>query len=131
MPELKEDCMKKFLRRLVVTAVIGGMAANSVPAVSMLTVQAEETKEGITQEKIDAANDAYNNAEVKLEFLTMSDTEFGGKPEDVAQTQQVSYEAQNYLYQRIRDWAKEKNFNVEAIMDNGDVAGGNEAEYYD
>lgn len=123
--------MKKFLRRLVVTAVIGGMAANSVPVVSMLTVQAEETKEGITQEKIDAANDAYNDAEVKLEFLTMSDTEFGGKPEDVSQTQQVSYEAQNYLYQRIRDWAKEKNFNIEAIMDNGDVAGGNEAEYYD
>ena len=52
MPELKEDCMKKFLRRLVVTAVIGGMAANSVPAVSMLTVQAEETKEGITPEKM-------------------------------------------------------------------------------
>ena len=101
--------MKKFLRRLVVTAVIGGMAANLVPAVSMLTVQAEETKEGITPEKIDAANDAYNDAEVKLEFLTMSDTEFGGKPEDVSQTQQVSYEAQNYLYQRIRDWAKEKN----------------------
>ncbi|WP_162607574.1 LamG-like jellyroll fold domain-containing protein [Lachnoclostridium sp. An181] len=120
---------KKKCERIAVLAVAGGVLLNSVPAVSSMKVQAKETKqtsEGITQKKIDAANNAYNDAETKIEFLTMSDTEFGGKPEDISDTQKVSYEAQNYLYQRIRKWADEKNFQIDAIMDNGDVVGGND-----
>lgn len=118
---------KMNLKRLAATAMVSTITISSV-AMTPWSVQAKEKNEGITQEKIDAANDAYNNAKTQIEFLTMSDTEFGGKPEDISQTQQMSYEAQNYLYRRIRDWAHEKNFQINAIMDNGDVVGGNDPE---
>jgi len=55
----------------------------------------------------------------------MSDTEYFSKGETAEEVKQNCYEAQNYLYQRIRKWAEDKNFQIDAIMNNGDVLGGN------
>ncbi|MEG0528025.1 MAG: LamG-like jellyroll fold domain-containing protein [Longicatena sp.] len=84
--------------------------------------------EAMTQEKIDEANNAYNNVETKVEFLTMSDMEFMAKPSDPKDSQQVNVEQQNYLYERIANWAQSKSFDVQAIMVNGDVVGCNDPE---
>lgn len=96
---------------------------------SLCFAQSEiKAAEAMTQEKIDQANNAYNDVKTKMEFLTMSDTEFMAKPSDPNDSQKVNVEQQNYLYKRIADWAKDKTFDVQGIMVNGDVVGGNEAE---
>lgn len=88
--------------------------------------------EPMTQEKIDEANDAYNDVSARLTFVTMSDTEFGSNTADEnGRYQSTTYEAKNGMIKRIAEWAERKNFDIQAVMDNGDVIGANEAEYYD
>ena len=93
------------------------------------TAFADDSPTAMTQERIDAANDAYNNKAAKLTFLSMSDTEFGGNASTADEAQALAYQANNYLYQRIAAWAAKKNFDVQAVMDNGDVVGANVAVY--
>lgn len=94
----------------------------------LLTQTLATSSEAMTQERIDEANNAYNDVATKMEFLTMSDTEFMAKPENPNDSQKVNFEQQNYLYQRIASWAKNKQFDINAIMVNGDVVGANDPE---
>lgn len=127
--------MQNRFRKICSMAVLASLSLSLVSTVG-IEANAMERKngiklEGMTQEKIDAANNKYNNAATNVEFITMADTEFGGRPEDVSQTQQVSYESNNWVYKRIADWTESKNFNTQGIMGAGDVVGANEPEYYD
>lgn len=83
----------------------------------------------MTQERIDAANDAYNGADAVLEFVTMSDTELSGRAEEGRTAEEVAYDGHAPFFERIRAWAETKGFTVEALVDNGDVVGANEPEY--
>ena len=105
-------------RALAVAALGAVIALGASPAPA-------RAAEAMSQERIDQANDAYNNVDTTLEFVTMSDTELSGKTEDDA------YNAALPWYQEIAKWAKQKNFTIQAVMDNGDVVGGNEGDNTD
>lgn len=87
--------------------------------------QAADAAEAMTQDRINKANDAYNDADAALEFITMSDTELSGKTVDDAYNISIPW------YREIAQWAKDKHFNIQAVMDNGDVVGGNEGDNTD
>ena len=123
---MKKKMKKKLWKKAFVATLTGGIALSIVPSSNVFQIGAKEKMEGITQEKIDTANNAYNDVKTKIEFLTMSDTEFLSRGENAEEAKQNCYEAQNYLYQRIRNWADNKNFQIDAIMNNGDVLGGND-----
>lgn len=112
------------------------LAVSLVPAAGMAPEAradegvAADAPQAMTQERIDEANDAYNNAATNLTFITMSDTELSGNATEGKSYQQVAYEGKNIRFQRIAQWAEEKGFDIQAVVDNGDVIGGNEAEYY-
>lgn len=91
---------------------------------------ASQSAQAMTQDRIDEANNAYNNAATNLTFITMSDTEFGGNATDDKTAQEVAYEAKVGDYRTIAEWANVKGFDIQAVVDNGDVIGANEAEYY-
>lgn len=112
-------------RKLIKLLSVGILSTLSISFISPYTIKASEIEdsnienvEALTQEKIDEANDAYNNISKKVDFISMSDTEFG------------SYDAKNWNYKRIAEWAKSKNFNIQAVEVAGDVVGANEPEYY-
>ena len=122
---MKRELRKKLWKKAFVTTLTGWIALSMASSSDVFKIGAKEKMEGITQEKIAAANNAYNDVKTKIEFLTMSDTEYFSKGETAEEVKQNCYEAQNYLYQRIRKWAEDKNFQIDAIMNNGDVLGGN------
>ncbi|MFE6994667.1 LamG domain-containing protein [Microbacterium sp. NPDC057659] len=115
--------------------MITAAAVVSAIALSGLAVGAEAsealTPEAMTQQRIDAANDAYNEVGTRLEFITMSDTELGGAATADKTSEQVAYENSRAGFERIRTWADKNGFSVEAVVDNGDVVGANEPEYND
>ena len=90
-----------------------------------------QAPQAMTQERIDAANDAYNGVDSQLEFLTMSDTELGGTATADKTAEQVAYEGVRPHFNRLAEWAQAKEFSVEAIINNGDVVGANDPEYND
>lgn len=73
------------------------------------------------------ANNAYNDVATQITFLSMSDTEFGGG-EEGTDTTEASHNEKNYRLQAVADWAASHNFEVRAVLDNGDVAGANSPE---
>ncbi|MFB6610583.1 LamG-like jellyroll fold domain-containing protein [Agromyces sp. NPDC056379] len=83
----------------------------------------------MTQQRIDAANDAYNGADTRLEFITMSDTELGGTATADKTSEEVAYDGVKQHFQSIRAWADEKAFDTQVVVDNGDVVGANDPEY--
>ena len=85
--------------------------------------------EPMTQQRIDAANDAYNGADATLEFITMSDTELGGAATADKTSEQVAYEGAKPHFQALRSWADAKGFDPRVVVDNGDVVGANDPEY--
>ncbi|MFE6733514.1 LamG domain-containing protein [Microbacterium sp. NPDC057650] len=108
---------------------MSAIALSGLPAVA--TASEARAPEAMTQARIDAANDAYNDVGAGLEFITMSDTELGGAATADKTSEQVAYENSRAGFERIRAWADKKGFSVEALVDNGDVVGANEPEYYD
>lgn len=85
--------------------------------------------EAMTPERIAAANDAYNGAPAKLEFITMSDTELMGGPTGDKTSEQVAYDGSKPHFVNLRAWADAKGFAPRAIVNNGDVIGANDPEY--
>ncbi|MFJ2533564.1 LamG domain-containing protein [Microbacterium maritypicum] len=85
--------------------------------------------EPMTPQRIEAANDAYNDAEATLEFITMSDTELGGSATADKTSEQVAYEGAKPHFQALRSWAEAKGFEPRVVVDNGDVVGANDPEY--
>lgn len=108
-------------RALAVAALGAVIALGAAPAPA-------RAAEAMTQERINQANDAYNDAETSLEFVTMSDTELSYDSWDAKTSEEEAYKEALPWYQEIAKWAKEKNFTIQAIMDNGDVVGGNEGD---
>ncbi len=106
-------------------ALPGGFAGTA----SASRAYADEVPQAMTQERIDAANDAYNDVPAALSFVTMSDTEFAGSATETQTSQEVAYGASVDAYLRIADWADAKGFEAQAVVVNGDVVGANEAEY--
>ncbi|WP_325092301.1 LamG domain-containing protein, partial [Leucobacter sp. M11] len=90
-----------------------------------------DTAQAMTQDRINAANDAYNNADATLEFITMSDTELSGSPTAEKTSEQVAYESAKPHFDTLSAWATAKGFEPGVIVDNGDVVGANDPEYSD
>lgn len=128
---------RRFWGGVAVTATVCALLAPSLPAQAVggpadATVSStEQAPQAMTQERIDAANDAYNGVDAKLEFLTMSDTELGGTATADKTAEQVAYEGILPHFNRLSEWAKAKDFSVEAVINNGDVVGANDPEYND
>ncbi len=74
--------------------------------------------EPMTPQRIEAANDAYNDAEATLEFITMSDTELGGSATADKTSEQVAYEGAKPHFQALRSWAEAKGFEPRVVVDN-------------
>lgn len=106
------------------------LALSGTPAIAFAAnaeAQSTSNAEEMTQEKIDEANNAYDSAATKLTFISMSDTEFGGG-EEGTDTTEASYNEKNYRLKAVADWAASHNFDVQAVLDNGDVVGANSPE---
>mgnify|MGYP001610556622 CR=1 FL=1 len=119
-------------RRVQVGGAIAATAALAllVPALPAMAVPPTAgTAQPMTQQRIDAANDAYNGADATLEFITMSDTELGGTATADKTSEQVAYEAVKPHFDTIRSWADAKGFDPGVVIDNGDVVGANDPEY--
>ncbi len=114
---------------------LGGGAIAATTALALLVpvlpaaAAAPATAQPMTQQRIDAANDAYNGADATLEFITMSDTELGGTATADKTSEQVAYEGAKPHFQAIRSWADAKGFDPRVVVDNGDVVGANDPEY--
>lgn len=114
---------------------LGGGAIAATTALALLVpvlpaaAAAPATAQPMTQQRIDAANDAYNGADATLEFITMSDTELGGTATADKTSEQVAYEGAKPHFQSIRSWADAKGFDPRVVVDNGDVVGANDPEY--
>jgi LPXTG-motif cell wall-anchored protein len=121
------------LRRALGGGVIAATTAFAllVPALPAAAIvpMAPPAAEPMTQQRIDAANDAYNGVDAKLEFITMSDTELGGAATADKTSEQVAYEGAKPHFQAIRSWADAKGFDPSVVVDNGDVVGANDPEY--
>ncbi|MGQ7312627.1 LamG-like jellyroll fold domain-containing protein [Microbacterium arabinogalactanolyticum] len=116
----------------VATATAVALLLPGLPATAQEAPATTSTQpEAMTQQRIDAANDAYNGAAATLELITMSDTELGGSATADKSAEQVSYEGARKHFETIRSWADGKGFHPKVIVDNGDVVGANEPEYYD
>lgn len=106
------------------------LALSGTPAIAFAAnaeTQSTSNAEEMTQEKIDEANNAYDSAATNLTFISMSDTEFGGG-EEGTDTTEASYNEKNYRLKAVADWAASHNFDVQAVLDNGDVVGANSPE---
>ena len=75
--------------------------------------------EPMTQERVDAANEAYNDAETQLEIISMSDTHV------------ASYESKKPAFQSIGEWASRIGFGTDAVMIDGDVEANERLEFED
>ncbi len=101
----------------------------ALPAAAVEQAPAAGAAQAMTQQRIDAANDAYNDADAQLEFITMSDTELGGTATADKTSEQVAYEGAARHFESIRAWADSKGFDPQVVVDNGDVVGANDPEY--
>lgn len=117
----------RILGGVAAAATVCALLAPALPAYASSDTSA--APEAMTQQRIDAANNAYNGADATLEFITMSDTELGGNATETKPVDQVSYEAVAPHFARINAWAKAKSFDPEVVVDNGDVVGANDPEY--
>ncbi|SJN10184.1 Purple acid phosphatase/fibronectin domain protein [Leucobacter sp. 7(1)] len=104
-----------------------------VPAVPALANEqldvVASAPQAMTQERIDTANDAYNGADARVEFITMSDTELGGTATVDQTSEEVAYAGALPHFETLRSWADQKGFTPDAVVDNGDVVGANDPEY--
>lgn len=73
--------------------------------------------EPMTQERVDAENEAYNDAETKLEIISMSDTHV------------ASYESKKPAFQSIGAWAEKIGFDTDVVMIDGDVEANERLEF--
>lgn len=108
---------------ILALATAGSLAVTGLPAATAAEPEA------MTQERVDAANNAYNDVATVLEFISMSDPEFSGSATTDKTTEDVAYEAAIPHFTRVADWASAIGFSVEAVVANGDVVGANEPEY--
>lgn len=134
-PPQQPACLAASSRRALRAGTVAAFTAltllvPALPAVAVAqTPAASGAPQAMTQERIDAANDAYNGADAKLEFITMSDTELGGTATADKTSEQVAYEGAVRHFESIRTWADAKGFDPKAVVDNGDVVGANDPEY--
>lgn len=100
---------------------MSGILAATVMLSAVPAAMAAEAQEPIamTQERVDAANDAYNDAETVLEFISMSDTHIS------------SYDGWKNVFGNIREWSQEKGFETDAVLVDGDVEANERLEYPD
>ena len=117
------------LRRALGGGVIAATTALTLLIPAFPAAAVAPAAEPMTQQRIDAANDAYNDADATLEFITMSDTELGGAATADKTSEQVAYEGAKPHFQAIRSWADAKGFDPSVVVDNGDVVGANDPEY--
>ena len=126
---------RRFWGGMIASVTACALLVPALPAEATAAVvtstSASTSPVAMTQERIDAANDAYNGVDAQLEFLTMSDTELGGSATADKTAEQVAYENALPHFQRLSEWAKAKGFSVEAVVNNGDVVGANDPEYND
>ncbi|GAA1147444.1 hypothetical protein GCM10009651_35180 [Microbacterium natoriense] len=99
------------------------------PALPAAAAAPSPAAQPMTQQRIDVANDAYNDVDARLEFITMSDTELGGAATADKTSEEVAYEGAKPHFQAIRSWADAKGFDPRVVVDNGDVVGANDPEY--
>lgn len=115
--------------------VFTGLPAPAASATETHTARAAEatettvTAEPMTQERIDAANNAYNDAAAIIEFVSMSDPEFLGPPTAEKTSEEIAYDAASPHYIRIAEWAQTHGISIDAVVANGDVVGANQPEY--
>lgn len=122
--------LKAYMLKTACLCAALTLALSGTPAIAFAAnaeAQSTSNAEEMTQEKIDEANNAYDSAATKLTFISMSDTEFGGG-EEGTDTTEASYNEKNYRLKAVADWAASHNFDVQAVLDNGDVVGANSPE---
>ena len=73
--------------------------------------------EPMTQEKVNAANEAYNEENAILEIISMSDTHV------------ASYDSKQSAFQSIGDWAETIGFDTDVVMVDGDVEANERLEF--
>ena len=104
------------------------------PCYSLCKANAEahptSNAEEMTQEKIDEANNAYDSAaSTKLTFIQYVRYRIWRrrKKEPIRPKHHITKE-KNYRLKAVVDWAASHNFDVQAVLDNGDVVGANSPE---
>lgn len=120
---------EKMLHRTLGASAIAAATALTLLVPALPAAAIAPATQPMTQQRIDAANDAYNGADAKLEFITMSDTELSGAATADKTSEQVAYEGAKPHFQAIRSWADAKGFDPSVVVDNGDVVGANDPEY--
>lgn len=124
-----EGSLRRAVSGGVITATVAlALLVPAFPAAAIAPASAPDA-EPMSQQRIDAANDAYNGADTALEFITMSDTELGGSATADKTAEQVAYEGAKPHFQAIRSWVDAKGFEPRLVIDNGDVVGANDPEY--
>ncbi len=115
---------------LLVPALPAQATAPGAPA-TVAAPAADAQPQAMTQERIDAANNAISDQAATLEFITMSDTELGGSATAEKTSEQVAYEGALPHFTKLRAWADAQGFDPSMIVNNGDVVGANDPEYSD
>jgi hypothetical protein len=108
------------------------MAAAAQPSDAVVSVSGAHKPgepQAMTQKRIDAAKDAYNGVPAQLEFVTMSDPELSGSATATKSAEDVAYAAAAPHFRKISQWAEGKDFELQAVIVNGDVVGANGPEY--
>ena len=116
-------------RRTLGAGAIAATTALALLLPALPAAAAAPAPEAMTQQRIDAANDAYNDADATLEFITMSDTELSGSATADKTAEEVAYDGAKPHFAAIRSWADAKGFDPRVVVDNGDVVGANDPEY--
>lgn len=75
--------------------------------------------EPMTQEKVNAANEAYNEENAVLQIISMSDTHV------------ASYESKKPAFESIGNWAEKIGFDTDVVMVDGDVEANERLEFED
>lgn len=100
----------------------GTMTADDVKAAyeaaSRVTTEPDESG-AMTQAKVDAANEAYNDDAAAVEIISMSDPHI------------ASYDSKKWAFQNIADWSDRIGFNTDAVMVDGDVEANERNEFTD
>lgn len=107
-------------RKWIAGTVAAAILITGIP----LSAAAAQTDNGsgaepMTQERVDAANEAYNDAKTQLEIISMSDTHV------------ASYESKKPAFQSIGEWASRIGFGTDAVMIDGDVEANERLEFED
>lgn len=104
------------MRRWMATALSGALMLSILPTAM---AAAPEGVQAMTQERVDQANEAYNDVPAALEFISMSDTHVS------------SYEKWKNVFTNIKDWAVDNGFETDAVLVDGDVEANERLEYPD